>query len=120
MRNMRFFAHHGVFPEENRLGQTYIVDLELFFDLRAAGRSDDLNDTINYAELYERVRAVVCGETYNLIERLAQRLAETLLDGYPMLDAVTVRVIKPNPPFDIQFDGVCVEIHRRRPEVESS
>lgn len=114
---MRFFARHGVFPEENRLGQNYAVDLELFLDLSAAGRTDDLEQTINYAELYERVQEVVCGETHKLIEKLAHRLAETLLGSYAMLEAVTVRVVKPNPPFAIQFDGVCIEIHRKRAEV---
>lgn len=113
---MQFFGYHGVFPEENRLGQRFLVDVELSLDLSEAGKSDDLSHTINYAELYERVKQIVEGRTFRLIEALADSIASDLLHQYTNVNDVTVRVIKPHPPFDVHFDGVTVEIFRKRAE----
>lgn len=112
--NMQFYGYHGVFPEENKLGQQFYVDLELFFDLTAAGKSDKLEDSINYAEIHSRVKHKVENETFQLIEALAEAIASDLLHTYTKINALTVRVIKPHPPFDIHFDGVTVEIHRKQ------
>jgi 7,8-dihydroneopterin aldolase/epimerase/oxygenase len=114
LHRMEFYAYHGVFEEENRLGQRFVVDVELQLDLAAAGQSDDLNRTINYAELYEHVRQMVENETFKLIETVAETIASRLLQLYTMIESLTVRVTKPNPPFRANFDGVTVEIHRHR------
>jgi dihydroneopterin aldolase/2-amino-4-hydroxy-6-hydroxymethyldihydropteridine diphosphokinase len=115
LSGMEFFGNHGVFPEENRLGQRFRVDLELFLDLTRACSSDDLEHTINYAEVYGLVLSIVENETFRLIEALAGRIASGVLHHYTDINAVTVRVIKPHPPFKIFFEGVTVEIHRKRP-----
>ena len=114
LKGMRFFGYHGVYPEENRLGQQYIVDLIVQLDLGKAGRSDDLNETINYPDIYHTVQSIVQGPPFKLIEAVAEHIAQTLLSSYMLVDEVTVRVTKPHPPFDSHFDGVTVELSRKR------
>lgn len=114
LSRMQFYGYHGVFPEENKLGQRFYVDLALSLDLSEAGRTDDLDKTVNYAEVYERVKNIVEGRTFRLIEALAENIASDVLHQYTNVNDVTVRVIKPHPPFDIHFDGVAVEINRKR------
>jgi 7,8-dihydroneopterin aldolase/epimerase/oxygenase len=118
LRQMEFFAYHGVFPEENRLGQRFIVDVELSMDLTKAGQSDELEHTINYAELYEHIRRIVETETFRLIEAVAEAIATRTLQLYTVINEMTVRVTKPSPPFRASFQGVTVEIHRDRSHVQ--
>jgi dihydroneopterin aldolase len=114
LRGMRFFGYHGVFPEENRLGQQFIVDVELRLNLSEAAVRDDLERTVNYAELHALVKSVAEGPPFKLIEALAGNVASSVLDAYTIVNEVTVRVTKPHPPFDIHFDGVTVELCRKR------
>ncbi|AGA59683.1 dihydroneopterin aldolase [Thermobacillus composti KWC4] len=114
VRGMRFFGYHGVIPEENRLGQQFMVDVELALELEEAAAADDLAKTINYADLHARVKRIVEGPPCRLIEALARRIATDLLDTYTNINEVLVRVTKPHPPFDIHFDGVTVELRRKR------
>lgn len=114
LRRMVFFGYHGVYPEENKLGQKFCVDLDLRLDLSRAGRTDDVNDTVNYAELHALVKGIVEGPPVKLIEALAEKIASGVLGTYTSINEATVAVTKPNPPFDITFDGVTVEIRRRR------
>ncbi|MBB3114147.1 dihydroneopterin aldolase [Paenibacillus phyllosphaerae] len=114
LKGMKFFGYHGVFPEENRLGQQFIVDVDLFMDLSQAAQTDDLEATINYAELHGFVKEIVTGPPFKLIEALAGSIASQLLAAYTSINEVTVRVTKPHPPFEIYFDGVTVELHRKR------
>lgn len=114
LRGMEYYGYHGVFEEERKLGQRFYVDLELELDLRQAGVSDDFSRTVNYAEVHELVKKIVEGQSFKLIEALAERIASSVLDTYTMVDALTVHVTKPHPPFDIHFEGVTVQIHRSR------
>lgn len=116
LRGMRFFGYHGVFPEENRLGQQFYVDLSLQMDLSKAAETDDLDYTINYAEIHARVKTIVEGPPFKLIEALAGKIASDVLDAYTSVNEVTVSVTKPHPPFEIHFDGVTVELCRKRDE----
>jgi dihydroneopterin aldolase len=116
LRRMVFFGYHGVYPEENRLGQKFYVDLDLRLDLARAGRTDNVQDTVNYAELHSFVKQIVEGPPVKLIETLAENIASRILGTYTSICEATVGVTKPNPPFDITFDGVTVEIRRRRDE----
>lgn len=118
VRGMRFFGYHGVLPEENRLGQRFIVDVELSLDLEEAAAADDLTKTVNYADLHARVKAIVEGPPCRLIEALARRIATDLLATYTNINEALVRVTKPHPPFDIHFDGVTVELRRKREQHE--
>lgn len=114
LTRMEYYGYHGVFEEERRLGQRFYVDLELEMDLATAGQTDDLSTTINYAEIHEKVKQVVEQQSFKLIEALAECIASSLLDAYTDVHALTVRVTKPHPPFDIHFQGVTVELRRTR------
>jgi dihydroneopterin aldolase len=110
---MEFYGYHGVLPEERTLGQRFIVDLELELDLQPAGKSDDLELTINYARVYELVESVVKGTPRRLIESLAEDIAGAVLEQFPVA-ASTVRVKKPGAPVPGQFAWMAVEIRRTR------
>jgi len=114
LRRMVFYGYHGVFPEENKLGQTFIVDLDLRLDLSQAARSDDVADTVNYAEIHGLVKGIVEGAPVKLIEALADKIATAVLGTYTIIHEAEVAVTKPNPPFDITFDGVTVSLRRCR------
>ncbi|MBT4976836.1 MAG: dihydroneopterin aldolase [Gemmatimonadetes bacterium] len=111
LRNMRFFAYHGLFPEENALGQHYEVDLELCGDFGRACHDDNIDAAINYPEAYALVAEIVNGEPCKLVEALAERIAQNVGQRFAPIDLV-VRVRKPNPPVAAHFDGIEIEIHR--------
>src|SRR5690554_4929728 len=107
---MKFYGFHGLFPEENKLGQRFNVDVELFVDLQKAGKTDDMNDSVHYGYAYELVRDIVEGEAKNLIEAVAEMIASGLLAKFALLKACTVRVVKPDPPIPGNLQSVAVEI----------
>lgn len=113
-KGMQFYAYHGVFSEENQLGQIFIVDLEVFIDLRAAGQSDSLDQTINYAELYQLSKQMMEQERFRLIEAVAENLASRILKTFATIDEIMVRITKPTPPIPGHYDSVAVEIRRPR------
>ncbi|OLC54325.1 MAG: dihydroneopterin aldolase [Chloroflexi bacterium 13_1_40CM_4_68_4] len=111
---MRFYARHGVHRDERELGQTYRVDVALTHDLAAAGRTDDLARTIDYGVVHRLVKEVVEGAPRNLVEAVAEAVADTLLAGTPAR-SVWVRVVKPHPPIaGADLDEEAVEIERTR------
>lgn len=110
MEGMAFFGRHGVFPSERELGARFAVDVELEADLRAAGGSDRLEDTIDYARAYSMVQEVVEGEPCRLLEAVAERIAERLLE-LPRVSRATVRVSK-KPPLPGEFRSFSVEVSR--------
>lgn len=114
LRRMVFYGYHGVFPEENKLGQKFYVDLDLRLDLSRAAKSDDVADTVNYAEIHELAKGIVEGAPVKLIEALADKIATAVLGTYTIIHEAEVSVTKPNPPFDITFDGVTVTLRRCR------
>ena len=105
---------HGVFEEERRNGQPFVVDLVLHADLQPAGISDDLTKTAHYGVLAEQVAAIISGEPLNLIEALAERIAAAVLGGFAGVDAVEVTVHKPQAPITVPFGDVSVTIRRSR------
>ncbi len=98
LEGLQFYAYHGVNPEERALGQRFLVDVAAAVDLRRAGASDDLHDTVSYSDLYKLVRRIVEGEPRLLIEAVAEAIAGEILAGYPAVSAVTVTVRKPEAP----------------------
>lgn len=111
---MEFYGYHGVFSQENDLGQRFRVDVELGMDLSVAGRSDQLQDTVNYAELFQLVQQVLEKERYALIEAAAERCASLILSTFPIVEDVKIRLIKPDPPIPGHYLSVGVEIYRGR------
>lgn len=114
LRGLRVRGHHGVFEHERQQGQTFVVDLALSLDTAPAAAADDLSRTVHYGVLAEQVAAVVAGEPVDLIETLAQRIADTCL-GHEVVQEVEVTVHKPEAPITVPFDDVTVTITRRRP-----
>ena len=115
LTGMQFYGFHGVNPEERRLGQPFVVDLEAEIDLRQAGRSDHLAETVSYAHLYRTARQVMEGEPRQLLEAAAENIAELMLALYSSIDAVRVRVSKPRPPIKGSvIESAAVEIYRER------
>jgi 7,8-dihydroneopterin aldolase/epimerase/oxygenase len=117
LEGMRFYAYHGVNPEERTLGQRFTVDVSLGVDLRRAGESDDLDDTVSYSAVYKLVRGIVEGEPRNLIEAVAEAIAARILGEYPPVARVTVTVRKPEAPLKGAILGAAgVRITRDRAE----
>ncbi len=115
LTGMQFYGFHGVNPEERRLGQPFVVDLEAELDLRPAGQSDRLQETVSYTRLYRVVKEVVEGEAKNLLEAAAYAIAEGVLAEHGAVQAVRVRVQKPRPPIKGSvIESAGVEIHLAR------
>ncbi|MCR6108847.1 dihydroneopterin aldolase [Bacillus sp. A301a_S52] len=114
VQGMAFYGYHGVFAEENKLGQRFYADVTLEMDTSPAGKSDDLNQTVNYALVYETAKNILEGESVQLVETLTERLANALLEDFPIIDACTVKVTKPDPPIPGYYEAVAVEIRRGR------
>lgn len=113
LRGVEAVGFHGVLPDEKRTGQPFVVDVVVELDLAAAGASDDLHDTVSYAEIAGEVMARITGPSFDLIERLAEVIADDVL-GHSLVDAVTVTVHKPQAPVGHPFSDVAVEIRRER------
>jgi dihydroneopterin aldolase len=113
LRGLRAHAHHGVYEFERERGQIFLVDAVLELDTSAAAAGDDLERTVNYAELATQLYAVLTGKPVNLLETLAQRLADVCL-VHPMVDAVEITVHKPQAELGVPFDDVTVAIRRER------
>ena len=105
LEGLRFYGYHGLNPEERALGQRFVVDVHLAADLRQAGRSDDLGDTINYSAVAKRVRAIVEGPPRELIETVAEEIATALLAEHPLARSVTVTLRKP----EAALKGIIME-----------
>jgi dihydroneopterin aldolase len=109
LRGLRAVGIHGVLPEEQTRAQPFEVDLDVEADLRSAGRSDDLGDTIDYGALATAVAGVVTDERHALLERLAERIAEAVLvDARVTSVTVTLRKLRPPVPVDLASAGVQV------------
>ena len=114
IKDLEIYAYHGVYDEEKKRGQTFIITAELGLDLRDAGMTDDLTKTVNYAEVCELISNVMLEEKYNLIEAAAENIANTILIKYDRIKTVRIIVGKPEAPIDMSFDTVCVDITRRK------
>lgn len=114
VNGMQFYGYHGVFPEETSLGQRFAVDLTVSINLKKAGETDDLECSVNYAELYQACKEIVEGKPFKLVEAVAEKIASRILHAFPLISEVTVKVIKPDPPIPGHYQSVAVEITRRR------
>mgnify|MGYP001819227728 CR=1 FL=1 len=110
---MRVFAYHGVLAEEQSSGQEFIIDVIVHTSLSPAARSDDLEDTIDYGALAAAIHSRVTIERWNLIERVAERVADLVMED-EKASGVEVRVHKPAAPIPVPFEDVVVEVRRSR------
>ena len=114
LTGLRVRGRHGVYDFERADGQDFVLDVVLELPLDKAAASDDVADTVHYGELADRLAAVVAGEPVNLIETLAERLADVCLAD-PRVGAATVTVHKPQAPIAHTFGDVAVTVRRERP-----
>ncbi len=111
LRNLVFFTHHGLKPEEATLGQRFEVDIEIGGDLRSAGLSDNIAETIDFEQIYSIVSNVMYGPRRQLLESLAQGIADRIKDVYTNIQ-IKVIVRKPNTSLPGVHSGVEVEVNR--------
>jgi dihydroneopterin aldolase len=113
LTGLTVFGRHGVYEHERENGQEFHVDLRLRLSLAPAAASDDVRDTVHYGELAEKVAAVVAGEPVDLIETLAERIADVALEDI-RVQSVSVTVHKPHAPIPLTFRDVSITVHRSR------
>jgi 7,8-dihydroneopterin aldolase/epimerase/oxygenase len=113
IRGIRGHGRHGVFDHEREDGQEFSVDVVLDVDTREAARTDDLSDTVDYGRVASVVHGLIVGESVDLIETLAERIAEACLT-FPTVSGVAVSVHKPSAPIAVPFSDVEVRITRGR------
>ncbi|KUG04999.1 dihydroneopterin aldolase [hydrocarbon metagenome] len=112
-RGLVFYGKHGVLETEKNIPQRFEVDIILHKDLKDAAAQDDLDHTVNYADIFYNVRKIVETESYNLIETLAENIANMILAEYAV-ENVEVTVYKPCAPVDGEFKYFAVKIERGR------
>ena len=108
------FGFHGLFEQERKDGQDFFVDLTLAVDLKVASQSDAIADTVNYAEITDLVVEEITSNPVNLIEKLAARIAERVLNQHLKVNSVTVTVHKPQAPVAAQLKDIAVVVTRSR------
>ncbi|MDT0308964.1 dihydroneopterin aldolase [Streptomyces sp. DSM 44917] len=113
LHGLRARGHHGVLPRERAEGQPFVVDVVLGVDTRPAAADDDLAKTVHYGVVAEEVTAIVAGEPFDLLETLAQRIADQCL-SHPAVQEAEVTVHKPHAPITVPFDDVTLTIKRSR------
>lgn len=117
IENLKVFARHGVYEEENRLGQLFIVSADLYTSTRAAGMTDDLALSVNYGDVCHLIAAKMTERVFGLIEAAAEYTAAAILMQYPAVKAVDLTVKKPWAPIGLLLDYASVQIHRARHQV---
>lgn len=113
LRRARFYAFHGVLPQERKVGGDFEVSTRVHYNICQASETDEVGSTLNYAELYELVRAQMSLPS-QLLEHVAGRIAKTVFDTWKEADAVDVELVKLNPPMGADCDGAGVVLHAER------
>ncbi len=109
LRNVRFHAFHGVLPQEGIVGNDYLVNLVLDYDFSSAMQTDELQGTLNYAEVYQKVREEMVVPS-KLLEHVAGRIAHRLFSNFPEIQKLQLSITKVNPPMGADSDGAGVEV----------
>lgn len=114
IKNLELYCYHGVNPEEKEEGQVFVFTVEASLDLSLPCNSDNVDDTVSYAKMVKTIRRVAESEKNDLIERVAQRVADALLEEYEKIDSLVITLKKPQAPIKADFDYVAVQIERTR------
>ena len=113
IQNLEVFAKHGVFPEENVLGQKFVISAVLYTSTRKAGITDELAYSVNYGEVSHFIKNYVESHTWKLLESVVEHLAEEILLHFPLLNQVDLEIKKPWAPIGLPLDTVSIEISRK-------
>ena len=114
--NLEVFANHGLFEEENRLGQKFIFDIECELNYKKAMFSDEMTDSISYADIAEVVVKTATTNTFNLLERLAGEILKNIFTEFPQIDNIKLKINKPGAPIKYHFEKCGVEVKTSREE----
>lgn len=114
IENLTLFANHGVLPEENRLGQKFVLSGKLYLDTSISAENDDINKTVNYAEICAMITEFTRANTCKLIETAIEQIAEEILINYPLIKSVDLTLRKPWAPIGLPVDCAGVSINRKR------
>lgn len=114
VKNLKIFAYHGVNSDEKKNGQNFVFDITAYLDLSQPCKSDDVNDTVSYAKIIKSVTRIAASEKNDLLERVAQRVADGLFEDFPKIHKIKITLKKPEAPINADFDYVAVEIERER------
>ena len=109
LRNVRFYAFHGVMPQEQKVGGEFLVDLQVGYPFEAAMQSDEVADTLNYAELYDLVKTEMAIPS-QLLEHVAGRIVESINQRFPKVASIDLKITKINPPMGADCDGAGVRL----------
>lgn len=118
LKNLKFYAYHGNLQEEKVLGQEFQIDVKIHTDLKSAGISDNVEDTINYAQVYDIIKSITEEKQFNLIEALAESIAQEILKTFQTVEKITIKVRKPQAPVNGIFDYFGIEITRCRNDIQ--
>ncbi|QCD98134.1 dihydroneopterin aldolase [Vigna unguiculata] len=119
LRGLSFYGFHGAKPEERKLGQKFVVDIDAWMDLAAAGKTDHLSDTVSYTTIYDIAKEVLEGSPHNLLESVAQKIAIATMTNHKEILAVRVKVGKPHVAVRGPVEYLGVEIYRRRSDLSA-
>lgn len=114
INGIKAFGYHGVFAEETKDGQDFLVDVELILDLEKASISDDLADTVDYGAICDLVIAAISGKPFKLIEKLAGVIADEILESQGLVEIALVTVHKPSAPVNAVTSDISVMVIRTR------
>lgn len=112
LKGLHAYGYHGVFPEEKEKGQDFYCDITLWLDFSQVG--DDLTKTVHYGELAETAHGILTGPSKDLIEAVANEIADTVMAQFPIILAVEVTIHKPQAPIPLTFADVAVVARRSR------
>ena len=113
IKELELYSNHGVYKEEKVLGQKFLVSAVLYTDTKRAGKSDKIEYSVNYGEVCHRIREIMEGNTFDLIERVAETIAERLLIEFDLIRKTEVEVKKPCAPIGLPIQSVSVRIERQ-------
>mgnify|MGYP001019542237 FL=1 len=114
--NLEVFANHGLFEEENKLGQKFIFDIECELNYKKAMISDEMTDSISYADIAEVVVTTATTNTFNLLERLAGEILKNIFTEFPQIENINLKINKPGAPIKYHFEKCGVEVNVSREE----
>lgn len=118
VRGLRLFGRHGVLPEEKVLGQPFVVNVDIYADLRRAGKSDNFQHTLDYVRVVDVTKEVIHGKPRNLVEKVATDIAKGVFKELPQAQSVRVEVTKPHVAIPHNLKEIGVEIWRDRQDVQ--
>ncbi len=110
LKEVRFYAYHGVMPQERKVGGDFTVSLRVGVDLTRPVASDDVADTVNYATLYEVVKREMAIPS-QLLEHVAGRIGQAVFETFPQVLSIDLTLMKLNPPMGADSEGAGVELH---------